>query len=292
MDGRTSEFCQMINGKTFLVEDARSTIVQVLNLDNPDDAKHITPWPSQSKASLANLSKLSAQELTNLNLHVPPFHPGCRTLCVVVGKQIKTLPFSPLTVAQARKASLAKQLTDAIPDTAVTHFQNWGSNKYRWINNVVRHPEIVGQGWVPPNGDSMDEVLSAALALKNHLKSNSAAIRKDVILYRGIDSSRAITAMQKNWSQYDIDEYKYNPRDFKDLILEDAGFMSFTYDKDATESFGSFVVRVKARDGDKGWADIATVSSNVESELLTYGRKFRILGYDSEAGVFDIEFLD
>lgn len=92
LDGRTSEFCRMINGHTFQVSDARDTVMQVLNLDNPDDAKFIQPWPNQSKANMAEFSKMSAKELTALNLHIPPFHPGCRTLCVPVSKAVIAAP--------------------------------------------------------------------------------------------------------------------------------------------------------------------------------------------------------
>ena len=88
LDGRTSEFCRMINGHTFQVSDARDTILQVLSLENPDDAKFIQPWPNQSKANMAEFSKMTTAELTALNLHIPPFHPGCRTVCVPVSKAL------------------------------------------------------------------------------------------------------------------------------------------------------------------------------------------------------------
>lgn len=87
LDGRTSEFCKLIHGKTFKVSDARRTVVEVLGIDNPDDAKQIQPWPRQSKAQISQYKGMSAEQLTALNLHIPPFHPGCRTLCTRVDVQ-------------------------------------------------------------------------------------------------------------------------------------------------------------------------------------------------------------
>lgn len=86
LDGRTSDFCRMINGKTFEVEDARKSINEILSVENPDDVKVLQPWPKQDKASMEELSGLTAQELTARGLHIPPFHPKCRTMLVRVGK--------------------------------------------------------------------------------------------------------------------------------------------------------------------------------------------------------------
>lgn len=88
LDSRTSAFCRMINGKEFLVEDARRSINEVLSVQDPDDVKVLQPWPKQTKAQIASYEDLDAKQLTALNLHIPPFHPGCRTLCVLVGSEI------------------------------------------------------------------------------------------------------------------------------------------------------------------------------------------------------------
>lgn len=90
LDSRTSDFCRMINGKTFKVEDARRSIVQILESDNPDDVRILQPWPKQTKAALEEFRTLSAEELTARGLHIPPFHPGCRTVLVTV-KQAQKL---------------------------------------------------------------------------------------------------------------------------------------------------------------------------------------------------------
>lgn len=82
LDGRTSAFCRAINGKVFKVADARKSIVDILSLPNPEDAKNMQPWPSQTKDAIAGYHAMSAEELTDANLHIPPYHPRCRTLLV------------------------------------------------------------------------------------------------------------------------------------------------------------------------------------------------------------------
>ena len=64
LDGRTSDFCRMINGKTFEVVDARKSINEILSVENPDDVKVLQPWPKQDKASMEEFTSMSAQELT------------------------------------------------------------------------------------------------------------------------------------------------------------------------------------------------------------------------------------
>lgn len=84
LDGRTSDFCRMMNGHIFEVADARRTVNQVLSLDNPEDIKAVQPWPKQNKAAIAEFKGMSADDLVARNLHIPPYHPMCRTLLTVV----------------------------------------------------------------------------------------------------------------------------------------------------------------------------------------------------------------
>lgn len=83
LDNRTSKYCEMIHGTRFRVKDAEETVVQVLGAD-PADLKTIQPFPPQNKAGLEMLSKLTSAQLTANNWHIPPFHPYCRTMCVLV----------------------------------------------------------------------------------------------------------------------------------------------------------------------------------------------------------------
>lgn len=89
LDGRTSEFCRMIHGKRFQVADARSSILQILSVQDPADVKTLQPWPKQTKGAIEAYSTMSVEQLTAQGLHIPPFHPFCRTMLVAVGKAPK-----------------------------------------------------------------------------------------------------------------------------------------------------------------------------------------------------------
>lgn len=89
LDGRTSEFCRLIHGKTFRIDDARGIIDQAVHADDPNALKEIQPWPRQTAANLKMFSGMSADEMVAAKLHVPPFHPGCRTLMVPVSDKTR-----------------------------------------------------------------------------------------------------------------------------------------------------------------------------------------------------------
>ncbi|MEG1728768.1 MAG: hypothetical protein RR280_04415 [Bacteroidaceae bacterium] len=88
LDSKTSNFCKHIaHGKIFQVADAKRKVVEVLNAPTAD-AKFLQPWVRGTKANLAELSTLTAAELTARGLHIPPFHPFCRTLCMRVDSKL------------------------------------------------------------------------------------------------------------------------------------------------------------------------------------------------------------
>jgi hypothetical protein len=84
LDGRTSKFCRFINGHVFEVKDAARSIDASLSVDDPNDLKTVQPWPSQTKAAMAEYADMSTQDLVDANLHIPPYHPNCRTMLVKV----------------------------------------------------------------------------------------------------------------------------------------------------------------------------------------------------------------
>lgn len=87
LDGRTSAFCEEINGKEFEVESAREKIHEVLQVQNPDDLRTVQPWPKQTKAAMAEFRDMSTDDLVARGLHIPPFHPNCRTVCIQIGEE-------------------------------------------------------------------------------------------------------------------------------------------------------------------------------------------------------------
>lgn len=90
LDKRTSMFCRFCHGKVFQVSDARPLLDAAMLTDNPEDLKTIQPWPNQSKDSMEQYKQMSADELVKNKLHVPPFHPGCRTMMVKLSTTIRT----------------------------------------------------------------------------------------------------------------------------------------------------------------------------------------------------------
>lgn len=112
LDGRTSAFCQMINGKTFSVKDARASIVKILDIEDPNEVKTLQPFPNQSKASMENFSSLTPEQLVEQNLHIPPFHPGCRTICVLSSRSYVTTPIGPIEQVDPQTAPVKVTLDD------------------------------------------------------------------------------------------------------------------------------------------------------------------------------------
>lgn len=86
LDNRTCPVCAQMHGKKFRVSDARTLLDSVILIDDPEQIKDLHPWPKQDKASVAELSKMTTDELVSNRWHVPPFHPGCRGLLARVGK--------------------------------------------------------------------------------------------------------------------------------------------------------------------------------------------------------------
>jgi hypothetical protein len=80
LDGRTCPVCEHMDGKTFLVSDARNLLDIVVRTQDPDELKNLQPWPKQSKAAMAEFKELTNDKLVSKGWHVPPFHPRCRGL--------------------------------------------------------------------------------------------------------------------------------------------------------------------------------------------------------------------
>lgn len=84
LDGRTSAFCRWINGHVFEISAAKELIDEALSAQDPAALKGIQPWPDQSKAGIAAAKHMTTEQLVAAGWHIPPFHPGCRTICVNV----------------------------------------------------------------------------------------------------------------------------------------------------------------------------------------------------------------
>ena len=92
LDGRTSKFCEVINGKSFRVESARALIDQAVHADDPNELKTIQPWPDQSRASIKQFQGMSEEQLKSAGYTVPPFHPNCRTIMTRIDQEFMSSP--------------------------------------------------------------------------------------------------------------------------------------------------------------------------------------------------------
>lgn len=128
IDGRTSEFCRLINNKIFLVEDAGRDIREILAAQQPEDLKTLHPWPKQDDDSLKAYKKLTGKQLTALKLHIPPFHPYCRTMLIKLKKDSKTPKFPKLVNQESNKTlSTAQTFKELGVDVAANQLEAWNS---------------------------------------------------------------------------------------------------------------------------------------------------------------------
>lgn len=101
MDGRTSVYCRHINGKIFEVQDATSSIHTILQAQDPEDLRTLQPWPKQDLKSMEEIRGLNTAQLVERNLHIPPFHPRCRTMLDKLAKDKPKLTMKPVVPEEA-----------------------------------------------------------------------------------------------------------------------------------------------------------------------------------------------
>jgi len=131
LDGRTSKFCRLINGKVFNVPDARRKVIEVLEVQDPNDLRVVQPWPKQTKAALAEFAQMSAEELTARGLHIPPYHPHCRTILRAIqsstGESTEITPTVPAE-AEAFHAVTADDLKELGIEATPEQVDQWNEH--------------------------------------------------------------------------------------------------------------------------------------------------------------------
>lgn len=88
LDDRTCPVCELMNGKTFSVERALARTETILRLTDPASIKAAAPFPNQTKAGLAELRGMSADDLAASGFDTPPYHPLCRGIVVETGREV------------------------------------------------------------------------------------------------------------------------------------------------------------------------------------------------------------
>lgn len=80
MDERTSPICRDLDGTIYTIEHAKKHVDAILETNNPDEFKAVSPWvkPSEVKGK-------SADELAAMGVMLPPLHGRCRSTIVAAG---------------------------------------------------------------------------------------------------------------------------------------------------------------------------------------------------------------
>lgn len=94
LDTSTCPVCKGMNGRVFKVDSSLSRLDIAVRTLDPNELKGLTPWPSQSKTSLAELATLSNAQLQERGYGIPPFHPRCRCTLMRVNRNVSQGQFS------------------------------------------------------------------------------------------------------------------------------------------------------------------------------------------------------
>jgi len=155
LDGRTSQFCRFIDGKIFNVPEARRKVIEVLEVQNPEDLRVVQPWPKQTRAAMAAYAEMSSAELTERGLHIPPYHPYCRTICRAIassaGKVLSTVPTIPAEVEafqQVTAADLKEMGVEATPEQVAQWNEHVGMTPVELLSKLSQLPpqEVMTKG--------------------------------------------------------------------------------------------------------------------------------------------------
>ena len=79
LDDRTCPVCEIMNGKTFDVDQQFGRAIQQLSASDPQDLKSRAPWPD-----LADVEGVSNDALQAGGYGAPPYHAGCRGMLSIV----------------------------------------------------------------------------------------------------------------------------------------------------------------------------------------------------------------
>ena len=117
LDGRTSDFCsKVINGRIFNVSDAAEFVEEVLAISDPELLKEVQAFPDQDAESIRKYQAMNSEQLVALGLHIPPYHPYCRSMCVPVDKKPRPIikPIGEGLIANIEQGIKNKQLKESL----------------------------------------------------------------------------------------------------------------------------------------------------------------------------------
>jgi hypothetical protein len=90
LDNRTCPVCELMHGTVFEVEKSLARTSEIINVTDPNVLKQRAPFPSQSKAGIEALGKMSSADLQAAGYDTPPYHPLCRGILVETDRRISS----------------------------------------------------------------------------------------------------------------------------------------------------------------------------------------------------------
>jgi hypothetical protein len=292
----------MIHGREFEVSWARELIVDALEADDPQDLRTLHPWPKQTKAAVAEYGEMSSEELADLGYFVPPFHPGCRTICTRVDSKVQSVQVPDVTSykdyslrldsalgagfkAPVEELSRLEMAEVSRQNAAVARYVKKTEAQWKQLSDEQRqavvdytsstegvHPFLLGQGKYL-GGDWADAVkrrvdrLDSALSLMR--------LPDDFVLYRGVDADAL--------GVHGVDLRELVGREFRDPLF---GSTSLDLPVVISEFLtgGRLLLRIRAKKGSTGGVLMSNDRTMVASELevlLPRNSRYRIIGTSS-----------
>ena len=78
MDAATCPVCSLMHNKTYPVSDGAALSGAIMGATDPESLRAVAPFPSQSRANVAAMGKMSQGQLIAMGANLPPYHPNCR----------------------------------------------------------------------------------------------------------------------------------------------------------------------------------------------------------------------
>lgn len=121
LDEHTCPVCEVLDGQIFDVVDGVAQATSIMDAEDPDSLATLAPWPSQSKDSVNNLADSDAQDLVDQGLALPPYHPGCRCICLPVDNEQAAEGVGLGAAATAEQAEAAADSDEiSVPSVSAT----------------------------------------------------------------------------------------------------------------------------------------------------------------------------
>ncbi|GEM_PF-7031289 len=77
-----SEVCKCMRDRVFHIKKSLDYLLYILKLDNDAIYENFKPFISDDVVNIKKLKEMSNQDLEEIEVMTPPFHPNCQSVCV------------------------------------------------------------------------------------------------------------------------------------------------------------------------------------------------------------------